>query len=326
MRALVTGGTGFVGSHVARALAETGHSVRVLMRARSKTAALDGVDYEPAYGDVVEPDSLRSAVDGCDWVFHVAAVADYWRSDPGRMMRVNVDGTANVLSAARDAGVKRVVFTSSAAAVGVLDDRASDETVAFNLSPERFPYGYSKVLAERVVQDAVRAGQEVVIVNPVVVMGPGDLNQISGSMVIEAKRRGRWMPVPAGGASYVDVRDVARWQICAAEDGTPGERYLLGTANYTHREWFDLIAEVVGVPRSIVSVPRIVSPFIAGAVGLGRRIGLDLPLDANQVRMSARGVYFRFDKAWQAFGAPEIDMRQSLIDTAAWYEAQGLLV
>lgn len=326
MRALITGGTGFVGSHVARTLAEAGHSVRVLMRARSKTAALDGVDYEPAYGDVIEPDSLRSAVDGCDWVFHVAAVADYWRSDLGRMMRVNVDGTANVLSAARDAGVKRVVFTSSAAAVGLLDDRASDETVPFNLSPERFPYGYSKVLAERVVQDAVRAGQEVVIVNPVVVMGPGDLNQISGSMVIEAKRRGRWMPVPAGGASYVDVRDVARWQICAAENGTPGERYLLGTANYTHREWFDLIADVVGVPRSIVSVPRIVSPLIAGAVGLGRRIGLDLPLDANQVRLSARDVYFRFDKAWQAFGAPEIDMRQSLIDTAAWYEAQGLLV
>ncbi|MBK9125090.1 MAG: NAD-dependent epimerase/dehydratase family protein [Chloroflexi bacterium] len=326
MRALVTGGTGFVGSHVARALSDAGHSVRVLMRTSSKTAALEGVDHEPAYGDVVEPDALRAAVDGCDWVFHVAAVADYWRADPGRMMRINVDGTANVLSAARNAGVKRVVFTSSAAAVGLLDDRPSDESVPFNLPPERFPYGYSKVLAERLVSEAVRAGQEVVIVNPVVVLGPGDLNQISGSMVIEARQRGRWMPVPAGGASYVDVRDVARWQIRAAEDGTPGERYLLGTANYTHREWFGLIADVVGVPRSIVPVPRVVSPLIAGVVALGRRIGLDLPLDANQVRLSARGVYFRFDKAWQTFGAPEIDMRQSLIDTAAWYEAQGLLV
>ncbi|NOG48192.1 MAG: NAD-dependent epimerase/dehydratase family protein [Chloroflexi bacterium] len=129
---------------MARALADAGHSVHVLMRKSSKTVALAGVDYEPAYGDVVEPDALRAAMDGCDWVFHVAAVADYWRADPGRMMRINVDGTANVLSAARDAGVKRVVFTSSAAAVGLLDDRPSDDRCRSIYHRNNFPTGIPK--------------------------------------------------------------------------------------------------------------------------------------------------------------------------------------
>lgn len=323
MRALVTGGTGFVGSHVVRALNAAGHEVRVLHRASSKRDVLDGAAYESALGDITEPAALRAACEGCDWVFHVAAVADYWRADMSRMFDVNVQGTERVLAAAREAGVKRVVFTSSAAAVGLDDETPCDESAPFNLPPQQFPYGYSKMLAERVVQDAVRAGQEAVTVNPVIVIGPGDINQISGSMVIETKQRGRLMPIPQGGASYVDVRDVARWQIAAAEQGTSGERYILSSANFTHREWFDLIADVVGVPKSIVSVPRLATPVMAGAIGLGRRIGLKLPIDPNQVRLSARNVYFNGEKAWKAFGPPQVDMRQSLIDTYEWYRSRG---
>ncbi len=324
-RALITGGTGFVGSHVARALIEAGHSVRILHRKSSKLDVLEGVKFESAYGDVLELDALREACAGCDWVFHVAAVADYWRADKAYMFEVNVEGTRRVLQAARESGVKRVVFTSSAAAIGLTQGGVSDENKPFNLSPARFPYGYSKVLAQQVVAEAVAAGQEVVTVNPVIVMGPGDLNQISGSMVIESKRKGRFVPVPPGGAGYVDVRDVARWQLRAAEVGISGEKYILGTANFTHREWFDLIADVVGVPRPIVRLPRFILPLGAGVVDGLRRIGVNMPIDGNQVILGGMDVYFKYEKAWAAFGTPQMAMEMSLQDTYAWYRARGIV-
>lgn len=323
MRALVTGGTGFVGAHLARALTEAGHAVSILHRKTSKLDTLEGVTFESVLGDIMEPDAVRAAADGCDWVFHVAAVADYWRADPKRMLDVNVEGTRIILNAAREAGVQRVVFTSSAAAVGFNPDAPSDEAAPFNLSPSDFLYGYSKHLAEGVVREAVQAGQEVVTVNPVIVIGPGDVNKISGSMVIETRQRGRLLPIAPGGACYVDVRDVARWHIDAAERGISGERYILGTANYSHREWFDMIAEIVGVPKSIINVPRFAIPVTAQAIGLARRIGVKLPIDATQTRLGALNVYFKYDKAWQAFGPPQYDMRQSIADTYLWYKARG---
>ncbi len=156
MKTLVTGGTGFVGSHVVRALTNAGHDVRVLHRASSRLDALAGLEYESAVGDILDADSLRPACSGCDWVFHVAAVADYWRADRQRMFAANVEGTRAVLQAAREAGVRRVVFTSSAAAVGLRHDgQPADESLPFNLPPQRFPYGYSKAQAESIAQQAV---------------------------------------------------------------------------------------------------------------------------------------------------------------------------
>jgi dihydroflavonol-4-reductase len=235
MRALVTGGTGFVGSHVARALIESGHEVRILHRASSKLTTLEGVLFESAIGDILDRESLRAACQGCDWVFHVAAIADYWRADQSRMFEANVEGTRRVLEASREAGVKRVIFTSSAAAIGILPGQSSSESVAFNLSPSHFPYGYSKVLAERVVQDAVAVGQDVITLNPGVVMGPGDLNMISGSFITQIRQFGILTPMTNGGVGVVDVRDVARWQVLAAEKGISGERYILSTANYSKK-------------------------------------------------------------------------------------------
>lgn len=325
MKALVTGGTGFVGSHIARLLHAQGDQVRVLHRRSSKTEALAGIPYEAAYGDVTDAAALRAASEGVDVVFHVAAVADYWRADKQHMFEVNVEGTRQVLAAARDAGVRRVVFTSSAAGLGFLTDRPSDETVPFNLSPQQFPYGYSKKLAEEVVAEAVQRGQEVVTLNPVVIMGPGDLNLISGTFMIQMKRFGRWTPSTHGGIAVIDVRDVARYHLLAAEQGRVGERYVLTTANYTYDEWFRMIAGVVDVHPPLLTVP---SPLLAPAAwiidGL-RALGLSTPIDANQVRLGSKYVYFNGQKAWDAFGAPQIDMLQSLRDTYNWYVAKGIL-
>lgn len=326
MKALVTGGTGFVGSHIVRALNEAGHSVRVLHRSSSKMDALLGTTYESAIGDILDEAALKAACQGCDWVFHVAAVADYWRADKSKMTEANVEGTRRVLNAAQAASVKRVVFTSSAAAVGLrADGQPSDENVAFNLSPHHFLYGYTKVCAEQVVADAVKSGQDVVVVNPVVVMGPGDLNMISGSYIVQIKQLGALVPVPPGGIAVIDVRDVARMHLAAAERGRTGERYILNTANYSQREWMGMIADVVGVRRPFLPVPAFILPVAATAINLLRRFGINTPVDADQTRLGARSIHFDGSKAWSAFGAPHINMRQSIEDTYRWYTEHGYL-
>lgn len=327
VKALVTGATGFVGSHVTRALLEAGHEIRVLHRTTSKLDALAGLQYESVIGDVLDEEALRAACDGCDWVFHVAAVADYWQADQTHLFAVNVEGTRRVLRAAREAGVGRVIFTSSVAALsGREDDQPADETMRFNLRPHEFPYGYSKHLAEDVVRHAVETyGQEVVIVNPTVVLGPGDLNLVSGRFITEMLRLQWTIPVSSGGIGVVDVRDVARWQLVAAEKGRTGERYILGTANYSLRDWYALCAQVVGVAPPFIPVPDFVLPIVARFVDIMRGLGVSLPVDSAQTRLGGRNIYFVYDKTHRELGPPQVTMRQSLGDTYDWYKANGYL-
>ncbi len=326
MKAVVTGGTGFVGSHIVRALIADGHSVRVVHRPTSPMAALAGVAYESAIGDITDATSLEAAFAGCDWVFHVAAVADYWRADTARLFHVNVEGTKAVLAAARAVGVQRVIFTSSAAAIGLrADGMPVDETHTFNLSPKQFPYAYSKVLAEQAVAQAVMDGQDVVILNPSIVLGPADLNVISGSYIVEIARWSWLTPCTSGGAGFVDVRDVARWHLVAAKQGRTGERYILSTANYLHRTIYDLVARVAGVPRPLFNMPSALLPLIAGLADALTQIGVKLPVDANQVRLGARFVYFDARKTHQELGPPRFTIPQSITDAYAWYRDNGYI-
>jgi len=324
--ALITGGTGFVGSHVARLLAQQGHSVRILHRPTSKLDALQGVPFDSALGDVLDEASLRAACEGCDWVFHVAAVADYWRADRAHLMHVNIGGTRAVLRAAREAGVRRVIFTSSAASIGMhADGQLADESMRFNQSPSRFPYAYSKAMAEVVALEAVQTGQDVVIVNPVVVLGPGDLNRISGEFILNINRLGALMPVPGGGVAVTDVRDVARWHVRAAEAGETGQRYILGTANMDYGYLFPMIADVIGVSRPGLPVPDAILSLSAMIVEGLAALGYRAPFDGNQARLATRRVFFAFDKTWSALGSPEVNMRTSVADTFNWYRQHGFL-
>ncbi len=326
MRALVTGGTGFVGSHIVRALNQAGHEARVLHRPASKLAALEGLAYESALGDILDAAALLQACQGCGWVFHVAAVADYWRADRAKMFEANVEGTRRVLDAAHQAGVQRVVFTSSAAAVGLRDDgKPSDESMQFNLPPDRFPYGYSKAQAELVALEAVDKGQDVVIVNPTIIMGPGDLNMISGSFITQIKQMGPLVPVPPGAIAVIDVRDVARMHLAAAERGQTGERYILNSANYRQGEWLGMIADVVGVRRPFLPVPGWLLPVAGAAIDAARAIGIQTPVDGNQTRLGASNIIFDGKKAWRDLVKPEIDMMQSLRDTYDWYRQHGFI-
>ena len=327
MKALITGATGFVGSHLTRLLVEQGHSARVLYRAQHKLATLDGLEFEAVAGDLDDVALLTAACAGCDVVYHVAAKADYWKDDDREALwRINVEGTRNLLAAAQRAGVPRVIFTSSASTIGIRPGReAADETDAFNLPPERFWYAHTKHEAENVVAEFVAAGLHVVTLNPTVIIGPGDLNAISGSFVIETARFQWLTPISSGGLAVIDVRDVARAHLKAAERGRSGERYILSRANLTYREWFRLIAAACGVRPPLVSLPAALLAPTARLIELLRALGLQTPADANQIRLGGDYVYFDGAKAQRELGAPRIDIETSLRDTYAWYDERGYI-
>jgi dihydroflavonol-4-reductase len=322
--ALVTGGTGFVGSHVARTLAARGYQVRILRRTTSRLDAVNDIACEHFVGDITDPPSLREAMAGVDWVFHVAAVSDYWRSDPARIYEVNVDGTRNVLQAAEETDVKRVIVTSSAAAMGYTTDLCPvDESTRFNYDPHLTPYGHSKFLAEAEVFRAIRRGLDCVIVNPAVIIGPGDLNQISSSVVLELARGHVPPTVPPGGVTVIDVRDVAEAHVAAAERGRTGERYLLGAVDLTHKAWLRLTADAVGRRMMALTVPAGLVPVLAWGADILRECGVPIPIEGNQLRLSTRMLFFNCQKSWRELGEPEISVRQSLKETYEWYRARG---
>jgi dihydroflavonol-4-reductase len=330
VKTLVTGSTGFVGANLVEGLTAAGYEVRALHRSSSRLEALAGLSYESVVGDVLDPASLVSAMDGVDWIFHVAAISDYWRQEgTARLYRVNVEGTRHTLEAALAAGVRRVVFTSSAAALGVPPSDGGhllDESATFNLPPARFPYGHSKLLAEEVVREFVGRGLEVVIVNPTIILGPRDLNFVSGSLVREVYRR--HVPViPPGGVNYIDVADVVAGHIAAAERGRVGERYILGGHNLTHSQAITIIAQVVGVPPPRLRLPRLLVGPLAVAVDLFNRIWPGEPLvDGNQIRLLKHILFFDGSKAQRELGlGPPTPFQASVERTFQWYRANGYL-
>lgn len=327
MRALVTGGTGFVGSNLVAGLTARGISVRVLHRAGSSVAALAGLAYDDAIGDVLgSADELIAAVSGCDWVFHAAAIADYWRRSPADLYRVNVEGTRNVLAAARHAGVARFVFTSSIAAMGNPPaGQRLDETSTFAMRPARFRYGHSKHLAEIEVQRAVTAGLPAVIVNPGIVIGARDLNLGAGSLILEAGR-GRLRVAPPGGATFVAVTDVVRTHLAAAEVGRIGERYIVPGTDLRYRDAFRVICDVVGLARPPRVLPRWTRPILtAGLAGARAVAGRRVPIDTTQLRLSFATIYADGGKATDELSVTATPLRDAVQAAYAWYRDNGYL-
>jgi dihydroflavonol-4-reductase len=327
MKALVTGSTGFVGANLCKALVERDWSVRALHRASSRLDALRSVNVEHALGDVTAPETLLDAMHGCDVVFHVAAVADYWRQSAEKLYGVNVEGTRAVCQAALDAQVSRLVFTSSVASLGIpKPSQLADESHEFNLPPERFRYGHSKLLAEGVVREFASRGLDAVIVNPSVILGPGDLNLISGSIVIEVAQR-RVPPVcPPGGTNYIAIEDVCAGHIAAAEHGRMGERYILAAHNLMHREVFQIVSEIVGVPGPRFGLPRVLIGPLATMIDLAAKTARrPLPMNGDQLRLSGEFIYFDSSKAVRELGLPQTPFRQTVERTFEWYKVNGYL-
>lgn len=327
MHVFVTGGTGFVGANLVAGLNENGIQPRVLHRASSSLDALEGLAYVSIVGDILADRSfLADVMASCDWVFHVAAVADYWRQNTDWLYRVNVEGTKNILAAARAAGVKRLVFTSSLAAMGLPEaGQLLTEDSRFNLQPAQFPYGHSKHLAEAAVQAAVAEGLAAIIVNPAVVLGPRDVNAISGSLILEAARGIVRFTLP-GGVNYVAVEDVVAGHIAAAERGRVGERYILAGENISHQEALKEICRVVGRPSPKISIPGWALPLLAwGVAGARLFLGSRVPLDPTQVRLSGAAIYADGSKARQKLRVPVTPFVTAVQQTYDWYKEKGFL-
>lgn len=298
-RALVTGGNGFVGCHVVRALVARGTHVRVLVRERADTAALQGVECELVLGDLRDLDSLSRAVRGCDDVYHVAADYRLWLRDEAPMYATNVEGTRNVLAAARAAGVSRIVYTSTVGALGIPPGGSGREDTPVSLDEMVGPYKRSKFLAEQEAVAAARSGLPVVIVNPSTPVGAYDLKPTpTGRIIVDFLNR----RIPAymdTGLNLVDVEDIARGHLLAAERGRVGEKYILGGENLTLEELFGRLARLAGLPAPKIRIPYAVAyGFALGAEAFARTVSRKPPrASLTEVRMARKKMFFDSSKA-----------------------------
>ncbi len=258
MLAFVTGATGFLGSHVARVLAEQGAELRLLVRPTSNLKNLQGLKAETATGDLRDAASLEKAMAGCDTVFHVAADYRLWVRDPAEMYRSNVGGTRAILEAARKSGVRRVVYTSSVATIGFTEDgKPADEDSPVALADMIGHYKRSKFMAEQIALEAGRGGMQVVTVNPTTPVGEQDVKPTpTGRIVLDFLKR-KFPAYVETGLNLVDVRECARGHIMALEKGKSGERYILGGEDLTLKQILDKLAKLTGLRSPTVKLPYI---------------------------------------------------------------------
>jgi len=328
---LVTGATGFIGSNLCCNLIESGYQVRAFHRETSSKKLIEGLQLEHAVGDLNIPDTLVAAMEGVDAVFHTASKVDYWRGSDG-IYKSTVDGTRNVLEAALKAGVNRVVYTSSVASLGVPDNTLPrdhlpllmNETHAWNYRPEWFRYGHAKHLAEMEVQKAVAHGLDVVIVNPAMVLGPGDRHRISGEIVIQVARGIVRFGIP-GGMNAIHVKDAVRGHMLALERGRCGERYILGAENKTFLEFIQMTAEVVGKKPPKYIIPSWILRPLAKPLDMLCRF-VPMPFNGDLLRFSNQNMFYDNRKAQHELGLTNfLPVRIALQDAFTWYKEQGMV-
>jgi dihydroflavonol-4-reductase len=325
---LVTGATGFVGSAVVRALVRRGEPVRAMVRPASSLRLLEDLRVDLVTGDLTEPRSCEAALKGCGALFHVAADYRLWVADPKEMYRTNVAGTRALLAAAGDAGLARIVHTSSVATLGCRPDRLpADETTTATLAGMIGHYKRSKFLAEEVVREFARAGLPVVIVNPSAPVGPGDARPTpTGRVVLEAAR-GRMPAYVDTGLNVVHVDDVAEGHLLAFERGRLGERYVLGGDNLPLREMLATIARLVGRRPPGLRLPATaVMPVAVVAEVLARLgIGAEPFVTRDGLRMARKPMYFTSAKAERELGYRSRPAEEALRDAIGWYRGHGRL-
>jgi dihydroflavonol-4-reductase len=327
MKALVTGATGFVGAAVARALSSAGWQVRVLVRGGSDRSNLGALPIEVVEGDLADGTSLERALESCAGLFHVAADYRLGARDPTPLYRTNVDGTRNILNAARTVGVPRIVYTSSVATIGIPSDGSpGEERTPVALSSMIGHYKRSKYLAEEVAREAVQSGMSVVIVNPSTPVGPGDIKPTpTGQLVLDAAR-GRMPAYVDTGLNVVHVDDVAAGHLLAFERGRAGERYILGGEDMTLQTILAQIARLVGRTPPRVRLPyAAVLPVAYLAEGFARISGRSGRVTLEGVRMSRKRMFFSSAKAASELGYRWRPPLEAFEDAVRWFRERGLL-
>jgi len=345
MLAFVTGATGFLGSHVARVLAEQGAELRLLVRPTSNLRNLNDDDLKNAdrvVGDLRDSASISRALSGCDVVFHIAADYRLWVRDPHEMYRSNVEGTRSLLEAARKQGVRRVVYTSSVATMGFTSNHAatgvlSDEGARRNTSPvadEESPvalpemighYKRSKFMAEEVAVEAARSGIDVVIVNPTTPVGERDIKPTpTGRIVLDFLKR-KFPAYVETGLNLVDATECARGHVQALEKGRSGERYILGGENLTLKQILDRLAAITGLKSPTLKLPYVFA-FAAGVVDemvTGRLLGREPRATIDAVRMGRKMMFVSSAKAERELGWRTVPVDGALRRSVDWFRGNG---
>jgi len=322
---LITGAAGFVGSAVARAAAARGYRVRALVRPTSPRANFAGLNCDIVEGDMREAASLRSAMKDVRFVFHVAADYRLWARDPDEIIRNNREGTRNVMEAARNAGVERIVYTSSVATLKPRDDGGeADETDRADMESAIGPYKKSKVAAERVVEEIIGGGLPAVIVSPSTPIGPRDVRPTpTGRMIVEAAS-GRIPAYVDTGLNLVHVDDVAEGHMLALERGRIGDIYILGGQNVTLKQMLDDIAKAVGRKPPGVRLPRRpLYPIAYAAEAIARVTGKEPFVTADALDMSKHKMFFSSAKAERDLGYRARDYVSALEDALRWFSEAG---
>ena len=324
MKVFLTGSTGFVGSHVAREYAAAGADLRLLTRATSKLAAIEGLAAEVVVGDLRQPEALRTALRGCDALVHVAADYRLWVRDPKEMFASNVDGTRALLRIAREEGVSKVVYTSSVATMGFkMDGTIVDETTPVSLVEMIGAYKRSKFMAEQEAVAAASAGQHVMIVNPTTPIGPGDAKPTpTGRIVVDFLNR-RFPAYVDTGLNLVDVSEVARMHVVALERGTPGERYILGGENLTLKQILDRMSAITGLPSPTMKVPHGVAMTFAffDEMIVGRMLGKEPRATVEAVRMGRKVMFASSAKAERELGFRVLPVYHAMRAAIEWFVA-----
>ncbi len=326
LKAFVTGATGFLGSHVARVLADQGADLRLLVRSTSNLRNLEGLKAETATGDLRDPGSLEKAISGCDTVFHVAADYRLWVRDPAEMYRSNVDGTRAILEAARKNRVRRLLYTSSVATVGFTGNgHPADEDSPVSLADMIGHYKRSKFMAEQIAIEAGRGGMPVVIVNPTTPIGEQDVKPTpTGRIVVDFLKR-KFPAYVETGLNLVDVRECAMGHVAALEKGKPGERYILGGENLTLKHILDKLGEITGLPSPKIKLPYVFA-FAAGVVDeavTGRILHREPRATVDTVRMGRKKMFASSGKAERELGWKIVPVDGALRRAVEWFKSNG---
>ncbi len=326
-KALVTGGAGFIGSHVVGQLCDKGVEVRVAALEHESTANIDRYDVEVVRGDILDEDYVSRIVEGVDTVFHLAAVYAVWMEDWRPLWEVNLQGSRNVLWACKESNsVEKVVYTSSLSAIGIKPGQeVSDETTPFN-QYDATPYVLSKYLSQQEALSFARHGLNVSVVNPAFPFGPGDVGPTpTGEIIINMVKGMSRLKLP-GGFNVVDVRDVAAGHILAAEKGRSGQMYILGNCNLTAEDFCRLVADVEGKEQQRM-IP-VAAPVLEGTALIAEWVSRTVthkkpPISLGAVRYGAQYIFMDCSKAHNELGYRPRDVRISIRDSIRWFREHG---
>lgn len=326
MKCFVTGATGFLGSHVAQQLMARGAELRLLVRPTSRNDNIADLAAERVTGDLRDAQSLRRGMTGCEFVFHVAADYRLWARDRNELYQSNVEGTRNVLEAARDSGVRRVVYTSSVATMGFGNHgRLTDENSPVALGDMIGDYKRSKFMAEQLVLEAARGGQNVVMVNPTTPVGERDIKPTpSGEIIVDFLRR-KFPAYVDTGLNLVDVVDCAEGHLLAMERAQPGERYILGGENLTLKQILDKLAAITGLPSPNIKLPYAVAlaTGVVDTVVTGKLLRRQPRVTIDAVRMGRKKMFITSAKAECELGWVARPVDNAVRRAVEWFRANG---